>query len=378
MRQTADLPQLFGGRPHPTHGVTPRIRLKEIPVSNRFVVQCAAVFTLCAALRAETITYTAQSGTSSFPYSNLTAQLPQFDPALGSLTNMEVACFGQVLGDLGFENTAASPHGEGLVFFAVSGSMSGPGVNFNMSGDYPWQVPTLGAFDGVIDYAGSSGVTMTLPQWLAAGHGFWNFFPGDTLDAWTGLGTMPMTGSGVFSISANGLTWDENLQVRLEFSVRYTYTNEPSEFCFGHLIQLQCPCGSAMFGCANSAGTSGARLVPSGSSSLANDTFTLTASGMTPSTSVLFFQGSSSTQAGTAFGDGVRCTSGTLVRVGTKTAVNGVAQYPGPGDAPISVAGQVPGAGVLRAYQALYRDLGNFCTPHAFNLTSGVRTRWTQ
>jgi hypothetical protein len=98
---------------------------------------------------------------------------------------------------------------------------------------------------------------------------------------------------------------------------------------------------------------------------------------MPPSTSVLFFQGSAYTNAGHTFGDGSRCVQGSIARLGTKTAVNGVAQYPEPGDAPISIQGQIPGPGAQRAYQAWYRDPADFCTPATFNLTSGVRTTWT-
>ena len=99
------------------------------------------------------------------------------------------------------------------------------------------------------------------------------------------------------------------------------------------------------------------------------------------SSSCLYFQGTTRQNggAGTAFGDGLRCAGGTVVRLGTKTNAAGASQYPDVGDQPISVRG---GLTVLtppqtRTYQAWYRNAALFCVTNAtFNLSNGVEIVW--
>jgi len=98
-----------------------------------------------------------------------------------------------------------------------------------------------------------------------------------------------------------------------------------------------------------------------------------------PSTAtVLFFQGDAQLNGGLGvpFGDGLRCAGGIVIRLGTKTALSGVASYPEAGDAPISVRGAIPGAGGARYYQAWYRNAASFCTPDPFNLSNGLAATW--
>ena len=150
--------------------------------------------------------------------------------------------------------------------------------------------------------------------------------------------------------------------------------------CFGDGVANACPCGNnggPGRGCANSA-TIGAYLYEQGNPWTSADTVSLTAYSLPSSATCLFFQGTGIGASGTTFGDGVRCISGTVVRIGTKTAVNGVAVYPEAGDASISVKGLLNTNGGWRGYQAWYRNAANFCTPSTFNMTSGVRIIWVR
>jgi hypothetical protein len=153
-----------------------------------------------------------------------------------------------------------------------------------------------------------------------------------------------------------------------------------SAFCGNATGQaISCPCGlngTLGRGCPNSANSSGALLTVSGSLSTLDDTTTLVASGMPANASCIFLQGTA-TSGGVLFGDGVRCTAGTLIRLGVKTSSQGVASFPQSGDPTMSTKGSVPPAGGMRAYQAWYRDnnLG-FCTSATFNISSGVIIHW--
>ena len=62
---------------------------------------------------------------------------------------------------------------------------------------------------------------------------------------------------------------------------------------------------------------------------------------------------------------------GEIIRLGTKTNVNGTSRYPESGDLPISVKGSIP-PGSSRMYQVWYRNATSFCTASTFNLTNGI------
>lgn len=151
-------------------------------------------------------------------------------------------------------------------------------------------------------------------------------------------------------------------------------------YCFGDGSGTACPCannGAAGAGCANSTG-SGGTLSGTGTASVATDSVVITTSGTPGTATVVFFQGVNQDNggAGIALFDGLRCTSGTIVRLGVKASVGGSASYPQAGDPSISVRGLIPAAGATRYYQAQYRDNSAFCTTATSNFTNGVAIQW--
>jgi hypothetical protein len=153
-----------------------------------------------------------------------------------------------------------------------------------------------------------------------------------------------------------------------------------SAFCAGDGSGAQCPCGNSsppgsIAGCTSSLGV-GARLLGAGVASLAADTLVLQGSQM-PNSFALYFQGTTQTAAGagSVFGDGLRCASGSVSRLGAKQNAQGASQYPSAGDAHVSVTGVVTAPGA-RTYQVWYRNAASFCTPSTFNLTNGWVTAW--
>jgi hypothetical protein len=154
-----------------------------------------------------------------------------------------------------------------------------------------------------------------------------------------------------------------------------------STFCFG--TAAACPCGNAGakgHGCETSLGNGGSLLNASGRASVASDSLSLVAASLPPTTPTLFFQGDTQIAGGNgaAFGDGLRCAAGTVIRLGTHSAVNGFVTYGAmnPGDVPISVKGAVPAGGATRIYQGWFRNLAPFCTSDTFNLTNAVLLVW--
>jgi len=152
-------------------------------------------------------------------------------------------------------------------------------------------------------------------------------------------------------------------------------------YCFGDGTNpTACPCGNVGItghGCANSVQSQGGLLTHTGDAGVAADTLRLHAQGMPPNSTCTFFQGTAGNSSATPFGDGVRCTYGTVVRLKTITASpGGQASYPTGSDPDISVTGAVPAGGAIRFYQVNYRNAAMFCTSATFNITNGMSAVW--
>ena len=127
-------------------------------------------------------------------------------------------------------------------------------------------------------------------------------------------------------------------------------------------------------GCRNSTNQS-AVLVSSGAPVVSADTLGITVRNLPPNASCILAQASGSSNA-YVFGDGVRCVSGQIRRMGIVAASNGVASWPPPGTDPIALRGLVPAAGGTRYYYVNYRDVLPWCTTATFNLTDAQRIVW--
>jgi hypothetical protein len=150
-------------------------------------------------------------------------------------------------------------------------------------------------------------------------------------------------------------------------------------YCYGDWTGVECPCFNVSVignkeGCLHSGGI-GARLVAYGNPSLANDTVELHYLRGPATSPVLLFQGTTMIQAGSQFGDGLRCTAGTVVRLAQRTPCGGQLALPEAGEPRLSVLGLVTATGPQH-YQGWYRNAASFCTASTFNLTNGVRVVW--
>jgi hypothetical protein len=160
-------------------------------------------------------------------------------------------------------------------------------------------------------------------------------------------------------------------------------------FCFGDGSSGHCPCGNDARpgqgrGCVNSAGNA-ARLRALGDSSIGNDSLVLTSSDEVSNALSVFLQGDAQTNA-RAYGDGLLCTGGNLLRLFSKNAAAGTVSAPESADPSISVRssmlGHPIGIGSTRYYQVYYRDSSaTFCPPPAgstWNVSSALSVLWVQ
>ncbi len=151
-------------------------------------------------------------------------------------------------------------------------------------------------------------------------------------------------------------------------------------YCLGDGSGTACPCGNASStsdaaGCLNALGVPG-KLVAAGMAKISADTLVLSGSNM-PNGGALYFQGTAPMNggAGIAFGDGLLCVTGSIIRLGVKFNVAGASQFPAGGDPTLSTGGLVTAAGT-RNYQIWYRDAAAFCTADTYNLSNGWKTVW--
>jgi hypothetical protein len=347
----------------------------------------ALLVALSHSVRANELVYNTTTGPIAVGGSAIVS-VPKLDPSLGVLRTVRINVFGTVSGSWGVENTSNGPDHVGdiagsqyvgaiLPIQLPAGFIFGPNPAF--------QPPTtqLTAFDGALDYAGTSGVTFTFTN--AAGDGGpaqeTTLFTDAVLGAYTGTGNATITVGPVIAMNSSispNLQSIVSIAANMSIQVRLGYEVWPAQICNAASLS-GCPCNNSSSivsgGCANSVNPMGGKLDALGTASLSNDSLVLAGSRMTHS-SALYFQGSTFGFVQTVYGDGLRCVGGSIVRLGTKINASGTSQYPVAGDVPVSVRGNVTVPG-LRYYQVVYRDNGNFCTSSAFNVTSGVAVQWT-
>jgi hypothetical protein len=152
---------------------------------------------------------------------------------------------------------------------------------------------------------------------------------------------------------------------------------------------IACPCANPPAGtgrgCDNSSSSGGAVLSASGIAYLSIDSLVFATSGEKPTALSIVLQGTSVNPAGVAFGQGVRCASGTLKRLYAKTAISGGITAPdaGAGDPAVSIRSAQLGdpiqPGETRSYLVYYRDpivLGGCAAASAFNCTQTGSVAW--
>ncbi len=161
-------------------------------------------------------------------------------------------------------------------------------------------------------------------------------------------------------------------------TLRYNCANFPA-FCNGDGSGTLCPCGNqndgsnGVAGCANSAGAGGGKLVATGSSSIAAGDLVLAGSTLQTGQAGLYLQGNNATGGGngTAFGDGLRCAGGGVVRLQIRNSGMSGSSFTTVNIG--SIGGVAPGD--VKRYQLWFRDTAGLCGS-GFNFTNGVEVTW--
>jgi hypothetical protein len=223
-------------------------------------------------------------------------------------------------------------------------------------------------------------------------------FDGQT---WTALGPVS-TGSSYESYPETSAVYDFGEGPDLYMTVDFGYSldlagqhpigltryrgvyRDVAPVCGGDGSLVPCPCGSSLFsngrGCPNSAAPLGALLTGRGMPP--TDTLAFEASSMPPNAVCVYIQATGYDYSPSFLGDGVRCATGTSLRLNVQTAQNGITSLPNAGGPSVrelvNMRGDPLPAGAVRYYQAWYRDSNPaFCASGGlFNVTNGVRVVW--
>ncbi|MFO1009549.1 MAG: choice-of-anchor E domain-containing protein [Planctomycetota bacterium] len=350
---------------------------------------CAAVVLAARPASADEITHTIpfQSPllTATGPTWQTSLSVPRFDPNLGHLEAVSVALAATMTGSLAVENTSGNATSSNTHVRAHVTASSPAGLVYTT----PWfldlfSAPVLAPFDGVLDSAGTSGATANFVG-LAGTPGANTQTVASSVVEFLGPAGAPGTTAIALTVGrymqtlplSLTLVSASELVAEGAVTLTYHYTTATTRICSGdpQLGWGVCPCGwGGGASCGNSVNTLGASLHLSGTPSIASDTVAFQTFGL-PNSSAIFLQGDALTTQ-TAFGDGIRCVDGNLIRLGTATIQGGQAGYPGPGQLLVSVRGQVV-APCTRYYQTYYRNAAAYCTPATANLSDGLAVHWT-
>lgn len=148
---------------------------------------------------------------------------PQFDPALGVLTGVEISLSGDVSGTLGYENVNGAINTFNIEY-EVNLEVGLPnGATANASGMLAETLPNIPAYDGALDYAGTSGgqrpVSVPLSNTV-------QFNDAATLAQFAGAGTvsLPVAATSAFTVTGQGpAVANFNTSAAAAGTVRYFY-----------------------------------------------------------------------------------------------------------------------------------------------------------
>lgn len=346
---------------------------------------------------------------------NATLTFDRFDPALGVLQSIDITLSGEAEGSAAVESLDMTPTTVNTQFQATIRLNRPDTTTLVVTSPSTMFTDDLAEFDGIIDFMGDSGethsaiVTSGMEIATLTGMADLALFTGPSGNPGTidlpasATGTSTASGSGNlltqfmtsasgnflvcynYALDCNGNGVPDSDDISQGTSHDVTPDGVPDEcqpnttsFCEGDGSAnggADCPCmnnGNPGQGCDNGTGM-GAVLSATGVPSVSNDTLSLTASGLLPTTPGMFFFGNTPAAGGDGipFGNGLRC-----ILTGTRLAKQtGGGNYPQPGSPPLSVLLGIQ-AGTTNLFQFWYRNPNGPCPGLGVNTTNGLKVTW--
>lgn len=171
--------------------------------------------TISTAPQTESFTHTFNTASTNLVQ---VGSLPQFNPALGTLTEIDISINGQITSDIRVENMDSSP---AVITGTVAGDLNVTGPDFNQTFATTSQNQTFdaSAYDGTLDFGGTSGKNfgnVTVP-----GSSAFTMTSAGELAAYSGTGNVTIDEEPVANSSATG---GGNLDVQIASNGSATIT----------------------------------------------------------------------------------------------------------------------------------------------------------
>ncbi len=189
---------------------------------------------LASSARADFVSYSVSSppGLGTFLAPDWTAPItvPKFNPALGTLNSIVFSMTGYVRGNAQVENTSPSSGSETKLTLASGLTLTRPGGGPALVVATPIVINpfSAGPFDGVIDFAGTSGATLS--GLLGSKFNLFHYESDADKALFTGGGTidLPLTAIGTSRANGGGSTISLfETESRGEVTVTYRYSASP-------------------------------------------------------------------------------------------------------------------------------------------------------
>jgi hypothetical protein len=312
--------------------------------------------------------------------------VPQFDPALGTLVEARISVTPHFGSTLRAENTDTfAPQTVTLLFAGtVMVSRNGSMLAAASTGGYVSQF--LLPFDGTVDFSGNSGMSQSLNDDQGSTVSIHPDSPqfAGFLAQFGSTKAMHLQVEAVLDPECDpygnpAIVFESRTATAPEITVTYVYSTSGAAFCPGDGTASTCPCsnpGQAGHGCASPSAPSGALLMGTGDASVSADTLGFTLTDLPQATMLVLLQTDASSTSGAPFGAGLRCVTGNTIRI-KALAVGTSAQIgAGTGNSPISVVGRIPATGATYYYQAAFREGQGACNGAPINFTNGWRVAW--
>ena len=310
--------------------------------------------------------------------------IPKFDSALGVLQQIQFTLSATATGLAKAESLDAAPSIVTLNFQSTL-TLTRPD-NSVIVVTIPLQtfIDNFTAFDGTIDFGGTSGATHSNIVATASNSAI-SPPPISDLVLFTGPAhapgtiTLPITAVGTSTASGAGnLITQFGQQASAMANVCYIYIPRLESFCDGDGSGnggIDCPCSNNAppgqnGGCLNPTGQ-GALLTATGEPLIPNDTVHLTLTQVPLGAQAWFFE-ALQYSGGVIAGHGVSCLRGPIIRV-QKVAVGGNVLPPPSGPALHVIIGALPGQ--ITYFQGFYRALNDLCAA-PLNTSNAIQIIW--
>jgi hypothetical protein len=372
----------------PVHPRNTHARFSHLCSSySHWCVQSAAAVLIAGAAQAQVLeqSFHAVVPSNAAPY-EASVDMPAFDPMMGTLVEVRVELTPHFVAALRAENTDAAAPQMATMVFTAGAMLKHKGTTLVSGQTNGYMSHFLMPFDGTLDFAGISGMSQmvhddqtTVASILPSSPEFECFAGAPNGNASLHIDVEVLASPQCEPFGVPTIEFCPRISNTPELTLVYRYTASGQTFCAGDGTAGTCPCNNSGFaghGCASPASSAGAMLQASGDPAVSADTFTLLVNDLPPTTVITLMQADAQFNVSGAFGAGLSCMTGSVMRIATHVVAGSDSMGGTVGDMSIAVVGAIPPLGGTRLYQMAYREVPGACNAATVNFSNGWRVTW--